>query len=116
MLASVLRVLTAAALHKKEKFHLFDRSSASKRMRNRLYYAKNKARIKAHRKLYRLKHRYHDQVDKHIKIVRPSWSIGQETRNQRSAPTAVPQSLNKHTLSPSAPRMYRAGLPTRRSS
>lgn len=113
---SVHRVIAAADLHKKERFQLFDRSSASKRMRNRLYYAKNKARIKAHRRLYRLRHRYHDGVDKPLRVTRPNWSVGQVTRNQRSAPVQGPHVSQKHVLSPSAPKMFRVGLPSRRAS
>lgn len=111
---SLLRVLAAADLHRKERFHLFDRSTASKRLRNRLYYSKNKARIKAHRRLYRLRHRYHDKVDTHLKITRPTWSVGQETRNNPSV-SAGHHVGKRHTLNPSAPKMFRAGLPRRRA-
>lgn len=72
MMEAVYRVI-CASLYKRHKFRMFNKVDPSKKLRNRMYYRKHRAQIKAHRKLFRLKNKAHERLRKQVHSVTPLW-------------------------------------------
>lgn len=72
MLEMVYRVITAA-LYKRKKFRLFKKTDPRKKIKNRMYYRKNRAKIRAHRRLFRLRNKAHKRLQKQVRPVTPIW-------------------------------------------
>ena len=57
------------APYKRRKFHLTKPATPAQRMKRRMYYRKNKARIKSKRKLYRIRNKVHNRLRKQMHQV-----------------------------------------------
>ena len=106
----VLNVITAA-LYKRRKFRMFKRSDPRKRMRNRMYYKKNRARIKAKRRLYRIRNKPHLRLRKQKSQVNPLWF-----QKRQKARSAKPMYSGQKIMAPhihnlSMPKLRRATAP-----
>lgn len=106
----VLNVITAA-LYKRRKFRMFKRSDPRKRMRNRMYYKKNRARIKAKRRLYRIRNKPHLRLRKQKSQVSPMW-FQKRQKAKFSKPMYSGQKIRSpHLRNLSMPKLRRSIAP-----